>query len=96
MFNTTYVLETGIVLENLVVSELYVEESVLHIGVNPLDHLLLLFHHVGQLQYINNALYGDKYLLFFHRILRHIFNVYNFDGLKYTSQVDQNISKIED
>jgi hypothetical protein len=29
--------------------ELHIEEGVLHVGVNPLHHLLLLLHHVGQL-----------------------------------------------
>jgi hypothetical protein len=30
-------------------TELHIEEGVLHVGVNPLHHLLLLLHHVGQL-----------------------------------------------
>jgi len=30
-------------------TELNVEECVLDVGVNPLDHLLLFLHHVGQL-----------------------------------------------
>jgi hypothetical protein len=30
-------------------TELHIEKGVLHVGVNPLHHLLLLLHHVGQL-----------------------------------------------
>ena len=33
-------------------TELNVEECVLDVGVNPLDHLLLFLHHVGQLEKI--------------------------------------------
>jgi hypothetical protein len=36
-------------LEDLIMTELHIEEGVLHVGVNPLHHLLLLLHHVGQL-----------------------------------------------
>jgi hypothetical protein len=35
-------------------AELNIEERILHIGVNPLHHLLLLLHHVGQLNIIQS------------------------------------------